>query len=366
MKVLLLAAALLFSSAYADECDETAECNTGEICYEFEPALKEGVCSCPGGYTGDECKTIDESRYVDSTCPLPKTSKFPSLCTVIDGCAIDNSCDSDEICCSNENGCGSVCKKKDCSVEANKKSCTDQNKLCINDADDGFRCACASGYAGDDCKDRAMIDEMCEYPDIMETCEAIEPGCTATSQCDDGKICCSTGCGTECVDKSTDPPKKGLDFGLVFLLSMLGGNSGGGSGGLFSSGGKKCGHCPDYCSARSHICHGNLLAKCENICGQFCDFAFKDYHHEAKYVTKSCVCPADRPPANVRCDQEISYCMQYECGYLHCRVSRCGGCTVGWYDDNWTQQQCPQTRSRSFNRGHEGGQGGLFGNLFGK
>nr|XP_039273563.1 uncharacterized protein LOC120347590 [Styela clava]XP_039273564.1 uncharacterized protein LOC120347590 [Styela clava]XP_039273565.1 uncharacterized protein LOC120347590 [Styela clava] len=77
----------------------------------------------------------------------------------------------------------------------------------------------------DVCQPIAGFDAKCSFPEVSgDTCDEFEttPTCTKADDCEDDEVCCSTGCGTDCVKLSNKkPPRKISKFALTALLLSL-------------------------------------------------------------------------------------------------------------------------------------------------
>ncbi|XP_039252652.2 uncharacterized protein LOC120329923 [Styela clava] len=188
-------------------CTSTVECTENKICYQSLPPMSS--CSCPLGFTGDDCTDRLTFGY-DNRCPLPTdpvnlcaVSEFVYECVVNDPSRM---CPDGEICCVGSNGCSYECFPTGCKNAVDLKTCTDQGKLCIDDdSNESFTCQCPYGYSGDMCATPfAGFDAMCPFPEVSgNTCDEFEtPVCTESGDCQEGDVCCSTGCGTTCVNFS--------------------------------------------------------------------------------------------------------------------------------------------------------------------
>nr|XP_039251094.1 fibropellin-1-like [Styela clava] len=315
------------------KCTTTNDCKANQVCFKID--VEEYMCTCALGFGGEDCM---EHKDIDERCPLPNDIIDVCESPNTEECTEPGDCPSKHICCVAPDACSTTCLPLGCENAVELKTCTDQNKLCINDdSNDGFSCLCPQGYVGTMCE-TALLDEQCEFPEVTgDTCLELNPTCAENKDCEGDNICCSTGCGTQCVPPDS-PPRKTLDPMLLAILAM-------------SNGGRQtpvvsppyAPYCPpNLCSQL--VCPKNVGARCQPIPGQ-CDVHFYDQYTN-QMITQYC-----------RCDggvQEYSSCFANICSDIYgrplvcrgnpnarCRVTRCGSCMAYWIDERTGQRvQC--------------------------
>nr|XP_039250214.1 protein jagged-1a-like isoform X1 [Styela clava] len=316
------------------KCTTKADCKPKQGCYKVEEYF---VCMCALGFEGDDC--MDPTA--DQRCPFP--SDIIDVCEQanFDKCFGNDECPTRHICCPSPDACSSTCLPIGCDNAEELKTCTDQNKLCINDdSTDGFSCLCPLGYGGSMCETAISdFDEKCEFPEVTgDTCVEFEdpPTCTKNEDCEDSKICCSTGCGTKCVDP--DSPTRAPLNPLLIALAL---SNRGRQSPIVPA--PRAPYCPsNLCSQL--VCPKNVGARCQPIWGR-CDIHFYDQYTN-QLITQYCQCD--------RGVQEYRTCFANSCSDIYgrplvchgnphakCRVTRCGSCMAYWIDERTGQRvQC--------------------------
>ncbi|XP_077974131.1 uncharacterized protein LOC120347010 isoform X2 [Styela clava] len=344
------------------ECKTTAECPGNKIC--FQPQSRPNVCDCPFGFEGEDC--MDRQDGIDDRCPYPDDLIDLCVASQVDPqCSEGNPCPDGEICCLGANGCSTNCVPIGCKDPVDRKTCTDQNKICIaDDSTDGSNCRCPFGYSGTMCATPfAGFDEECPFPEVPgDTCDEYETTtCTKTDECEDDKVCCSTGCGTACVDLSDPkPPRKKPNLALIALLlstrrqrppvapavSIV-------SVAPIYPVSPILPVAPVRCPPNRCVCSKNLGAICEpSIRG--CGANIRDQHTK-KLITPLCKCNPGY--------QIYSPCSKDKCLDMYgrrlvcpghpnarCRVTQCGRCQAYWMDI-YTGKQVTCQRRQPVNPG---------------
>nr|XP_039260621.1 uncharacterized protein LOC120336897 isoform X2 [Styela clava] len=345
-----------------DSCTDNDDCTeTNELCFESDTE-----CWCPAGYTGEDC-TEPNTHYIDDRCQLPTLPDYTcsnegDLNRCSDGCT------DGTICCST--GCRIECvDPPGCENPVDRKTCTDQNKICVDDdSTTGFNCRCPFGYSGTMCATPfAGFDAECPFPEVPgNTCDEFEttPTCTEADDCEDDKVCCSTGCGTACVDLSDPkPPGKKPNLALIALL--------------LSTRRQRppvipvAPPVPIYpvapiypvspvlpvtpvrCPPNQCVCSKNLGAICQRNIGG-CGAIFIDQHTK-NIITQYCKCDPGyqiySPCSKDKCFD--MYGRQLVCpGHpnARCRVTQCGRCQAYWID-MYTGKQVTCQRIQPVNPG---------------
>ncbi|XP_077970443.1 uncharacterized protein LOC120328035 isoform X1 [Styela clava] len=317
------------------KCTTKNDCKPNQGCYKYTEEVN--ICFCAFGFEGEDCTDHLNS---DLRCPFP--NDIIDVCENIkkEECLEHEDCPSKHICCVAPDACSTTCLPLGCENAAELKTCTDKNKLCINDdSTDVFSCICPQGYVGTMCE-IALLDERCEFPEVAgDTCLEFEypTTCTKNEDCEGDKYCCSTGCGTQCVDPADSPPRKPLNPLLIALA--------------LSNRGRQTPVIPapyvPYCPPNlcgQLVCPTNVGARCQPIRGR-CDIHFYDQYTN-HLITQNCPCN--------RGAQEFSSCFANSCSDIYgrplvcrgnpnarCRVTRCGFCLAYWIDERTGQRvQC--------------------------
>nr|XP_039260614.1 fibropellin-1-like isoform X1 [Styela clava] len=348
-------------------CTTSADCPANNMCVQVDTSSPT-VCKCPLGYQGEDC--TDGEGIVDERCPYPGDLIAVCVASEIDiQCREDNPCPNEEICCIGSNGCSTRCIPVGCENPVDRKTCTDQNKICVDDdSTTGFNCRCPFGYSGTMCATPfAGFDAECPFPEVPgNTCDEFEttPTCTEADDCEDDKVCCSTGCGTACVDLSDPkPPGKKPNLALIALL--------------LSTRRQRppvipvAPPVPIYpvapiypvspvlpvtpvrCPPNQCVCSKNLGAICQRNIGG-CGAIFIDQHTK-NIITQYCKCDPGyqiySPCSKDKCFD--MYGRQLVCpGHpnARCRVTQCGRCQAYWID-MYTGKQVTCQRIQPVNPG---------------
>ncbi|XP_039250598.2 uncharacterized protein LOC120328230 [Styela clava] len=321
-----------------------SKCSGGKVCFKPYGGV-DSICLCPIGFTGDNCMTREFG--------MPDSCSFPTnavdYCEAKGECGIaGGTCGKGKVCCAESDACTFTCITPGCSNPYDLKKCTDDNKVCNDDnSPRGFSCYCPMGFYGDQCENRFPgIDDKCDVPQI-DICESFQnPTCADTSFCDGDKICCSTGCGTRCVDPPSQPqpeppPVKGRgQFGIdssfiqLMLLTNLAKPPPRASPRTVPRA------CQPICGRI--FCPNNVGAVCQPI-NNGCDGYFYDQYNQ-QIITQMCPCP---PNAQEHPNCGPEWCFQngkpLTCTAFpdaHCRISKCNGCYRYWTDSKGKHVNC--------------------------